>query len=375
MQAGGRPDDAPVANRPVQVVLPPDMKRIVSIAGIVAVVGLLALPKILNSQKTVSAAQGPSQDTLAVDAFVVDVGMLEDRIYTTGSVRANESVDLVSEASGKVTGIFFREGGAVRKGDLLLKINDADLQAQLDRARVRLSLAQKREARQAQLLERGSISQDEYDLANNEVEVLEAEIRVIEAQIERTEIRAPFDGVIGLRYVSEGSYISPQSRIGTLQSLNPIKVDFSVPEKYVGRIAAGDELSFRVAGLDQTFRGKIYAVEPGVRQDTRSIQLRAISQNTQATLLPGAFADVELLIERIDDALTVPAIAVVPELQGRKVFVYRDGRVDQAMVETGIRTESVVQIVEGLAPGDTVIVSGLQLIRAGQPVQIANLNG
>lgn len=351
------------------------MKRIISIAVIVAVLGLVALPKILSSQKSVTAAQSSSSDTLAVDAFVVSAGSLEDRIYTTGSIRANESVELVSEASGKVTGIYFREGSSVSEGDLLLKINDADLQAQLDRARVQLALAQKREARQSQLLERGSISQDEYDLANNEVEVLEAEIRVIEAQIDRTEIRAPFNGVIGLRYVSEGSYISPQSRIGTLQSLNPIKIDFSVPEKYAGRIGPGDEISFRVAGLEQRFRGTIYAVEPGVRQDTRSIQLRAISQNVQATLLPGAFADVELLIERIEDALTVPAIAVVPELQGRKVFLYRDGLVDQASIETGIRTESVVQVMEGLSPGDTVIVSGLQLIRAGQPVQVANVNG
>lgn len=350
------------------------MKRILGIISVIVVLGLLALPKLLTSDDAVGAAVGPSGDTLAVDAHVVSPRVMEDRIYTTGTIRANEAVELVSEASGKVTGIFFQEGSAVRAGQLLLKINDADLQAQLERAKVRLGLAERREARQRQLLERGSISQDEYDLARNEMEVLEAEIRVIEAQVERTEIRAPFDGIIGLRYVSEGGFISPQSRIGMLQSLNPIKIDFSVPEKYVGRVRVGDEMLFRVAGNDQTFRGTVYAVEPGVRQDTRSLQLRAISRNSGGVLLPGAFADVELLIERIDDALSVPAIAVQPELQGRKVYVFRGGRVSSEPVETGIRTESDVQVVSGLTAGDTVIVSGVQMVRPGQVVKIASLN-
>ncbi|HEX7070738.1 MAG TPA: efflux RND transporter periplasmic adaptor subunit, partial [Rhodothermales bacterium] len=349
------------------------MKRIIGIAVVLAVVGLLALPKILKTQDAATATVSRS-DTLAIDGYVVHTGTLEDRIYTTGSIRANESVDLVSEASGKVTGIFFEEGSAVRKGQLLLKINDENLQAQLDRARVRLGLAQKREQRNAQLLERGGISQDEYDLTQNEVLVLEAEIRVIEAEINRTEIFAPFDGVIGLRYVSEGSFISPQTRIGTLQSLNPIKIDFSVPEKYAGRISPGNEISFRVAGIQQTFRGTIYAVEPSVRQDTRSLQIRAVSRNTGTTLLPGAFADVELLIQRIDNAVTVPSIAVVPELQGQKVFVYRSGRIESQPVETGIRTEEAVQVITGLTPGDTVVVSGIQLVRPGQPVSIAQIH-
>lgn len=350
------------------------MKRIIGIAVLVAVLGLLALPKIFDSRQASNAALETTSDTLAVDAYVATPSPLEDRIYTTGSIRANESVELVSEASGKITRIHFREGSAVRKDALLVKINDDDLQAQLDRARVQLSLAQKRERRQAQLLERGSISQDEYDLAQNEVQVLDAEIRVIEAQIDRTEIRAPFDGVIGLRYVSEGAYISPQSRIGTLQSLNPIKIDFSVPEKYVGRVTPGDEITFRVAGVDQAFRGSIYAIEPGVRQETRSLQLRALSRNTNTTILPGAFADIELLIERIDEALTVPSIAVMPELQGQKVFLYRRGRIEPQAVQTGIRTEDVVQVIDGLAAGDTVIVSGLQMVRPGQSVVIANLD-
>lgn len=339
-----------------------------------AVVVVLSLPKLIRSDQGIGVAAAARQDTLRVEAYVAAPGPLEDRIYTTGSIRANESVDLVSEASGKITGIFFNEGSAVRAGQLLVKINDADLEAQRERAEVRLSLAQKREARQRQLLERGSVSQDEYDLALNEVNVLDAEVRVIAAQIERTEIRAPFSGIVGLRYVSEGSYISPQTRIASLQSLNPVKVDFSVPERYAGRVSAGHEIVFQVTGIDQMFRGRIYAVEPSVRQDTRSLQIRAQSPNPNGLLLPGAFADVELLIDRIESALTVPSMSIIPEMEGRKVFLYRDGLVTEQSVVTGIRTEQSVQVLDGMVAGDTVIVSGIQMVRPGMPVKIDRIN-
>ena len=350
------------------------MKRILAAVAALAVIALLALPKLVQTDKLANAAVGAGSDTLSVDAFVTSTGVLENRIVTTGTVRANESVDLVSEASGKITQIHFREGSAVGKGQLLVKINDADLQAQLERAKVRLSLAEKKEARNRQLLERGSISQQEYDLALNEAQVLEAELRVIQAQIDKTEIRAPFDGVIGLRYVSEGSFISPQTRIGLLQSLNPVKIDFTIPEKYAGRVRAGDEITFRVAGLGQSFRGEVYAVEPSVRQETRSLQLRALSPNRDRALLPGAFADVELLIDRIDDALVVPSIAVMPELNGKKVFLFEGGKVTPRSVDTGIRTDETVQVVSGISPGDTVIVSGIQMVRPGQPVKVASID-
>lgn len=352
----------------------PKRKRLLGIGLLVAVVVALSLPKLLRSDQGIGVATAARQDTLRVEAYVAAPGPLEDRIYTTGSIRANESVDLVSEASGKITGIFFNEGSAVRAGQLLVKINDADLEAQRERAEVRLSLAQKREARQRQLLERGSVSQDEYDLALNEVNVLDAEVRVIAAQIERTEIRAPFSGIVGLRYVSEGSYISPQTRIASLQSLNPVKVDFSVPERYAGRVSAGHEIVFQVTGIDQMFRGRIYAVEPSVRQDTRSLQIRAQSPNPNGLLLPGAFADVELLIDRIESALTVPSMSIIPEMEGRKVFLYRDGLVTEQSVVTGIRTEQSVQVLDGMVAGDTVIVSGIQMVRPGMPVKIDRIN-
>lgn len=346
-------------------------KRLLAAIVILSVLGVLALPKLIPSERGAAprSASGAG-DTLQVSARVVAPEPLENRIQTTGTIRANEAVDLVSEAAGKVTRILFREGSWAQEGDLLVKINDADLQAQQERAHHRLQLAEKREERQRQILEKGGISQEEYDLAANEVEVLRAEIRVIEAQIAKTEIRAPFSGVIGLRYVSEGSYISPQTQIATLQSLNPVKVDFSIPEKYTGLIEVGDPVYFRVAGTEQTFRGEVYAIEPKISQNTRMLQLRARSPNPGGTLTPGAFADVELVLEEIGDALMVPTIAVVPELQGKKVFVYEGGRAMPRPVETGTRTETAVQITSGLAAGDTVLTSGIQQVRPGLPVRI-----
>lgn len=347
------------------------MKRTIITGTVaIAVVALLAVPKLVSSDNGGLVGGGRTQDTLQVAAHVVQPQPLRNTIYTTGSVRANEAVDLVSEASGKLTRILFSEGSRVQQGQLLVKINDAELQAQLVRAQHRLALAQKREARQRQILEKGGVSQEEYDLALNEVNVLEAEVSVIEAQVEKTEIHAPFSGVIGLRYVSEGSYISPQSRIATLQNLDPIKIDFSVPEKYAGQVRPGQAIQFRIAGTEQVFRGEIYAVEPRIEQDTRTLQLRARSQNPGNVLVPGAFADVEMILSEIPDAVTVPSIAVVPELNGQKVYVYRSGLAASQPVQTGIRTDTQVQVLSGLAPGDTVLTSGLQQVRPGLPVDV-----
>ena len=347
------------------------MKRILGILIALAIVVALAAPKL---RSTTDAADAPASTADAPRALRVAVlelvpERLVERLSTTGTVRAAEQVELVSEISGKVEEILFREGSRVTAGQLLLKIDDTELQAERERAVYRVELAERREAQRKQLSDEGVISVDEYDLALNQLNVLRSELRVIEAQLLKTEIRAPFSGVVGLRYVSQGSYLSPQKRIATLQDVDPVKIDFSVPEKYASRMRPGGEISFRVRGDERTFTGTIYAVEPSVDADTRSLQLRAESSNPDRALVPGAFADVELVIAEIDDALTVPSIAVIPELGGRKVFVLEDGKAAPRPVETGIRTDERVQITSGLAPGERVIVSAIQQLRPGLAVE------
>ncbi len=347
------------------------MKKVLGILIALAIVVALAAPKLRSTSDAADAHENTAGEPRALRVAVLEVvpERLVEGLSTTGTVRAAEQVELVSEISGKVVEILFREGSRVTAGQLLLKIDDTELQAERERTVFRVELAERREAQRKQLSGEGVISVDEYDIALNQLNVLRSELRVIEAQLLKTEIRAPFAGVVGLRYVSQGSYLSPQKQIATLQDVDPVKIDFSVPEKYASRMRPGGEISFRVKGDERSFTGTIYAVEPSVDADTRSLQLRAESRNPDRALVPGAFADVELVIAEIDDALTVPSIAVIPELGGKKVFVLEDGKAAPRPVTTGIRTDDRVQITSGLAPGERVIVSAIQQLRPGLEVE------
>lgn len=351
------------------------MNKSVGIVLIIIIVGALAYPKVKPLLSGTGEATGPNPNasSLQVNGYVIKPGEVQDKIFTTGTILANEEVELRSEVSGKVMQVTIREGQPVKEGDMLLKINDSELQAQLQRAQYRLNLATERERRQRKLLEKGGISQEDYDATLNEVNVLKSEVALIRSQIDKTELRAPFDGMVGLKYVSEGSYITPSTRVASLQDISPVKIDFSIPERYVNRVGPGDRITFTVQGTPGRFEGEIYAIEPKIESRTRTLQLRAISENPGGLLVPGAFADLELILQTIDDALMVPAIALIPELQGQKVFLYRNGRVVQQTVQTGIRTDERVQLTSGIAAGDTVLTTGLLQVQPGMPVVLKEI--
>ena len=351
------------------------MKKVLSITAIVIVFAILAYPKVKGffTESEISAASQDSNALLAVEAYHVTPSIIENKIYTTGTLIANEEINLSSESSGIIQEIFLEEGKAVRKGDLLVKINDSELQAQLTRAQFHLNLAEDREKRQKQLLEKGGISQEEYDATLNEVNVLRADVALTEAQIAKTEVRAPFDGMLGLKYVSDGSYLSPNSQITTLQDIDPIKIDFSVPERYAALVEVGSSVRFNIQGVDEDLVATVYAKEPRINTDTRTLQVRARSANPNGKLLPGSFADLELTLNTIDDALMVPTISLVPDLEGQKVFIVRKGIVQPQPVETALRTDLKVQIIEGVQEGDTVLTTGLLQVRPGMEVTILNI--
>ena len=354
------------------------VRRLITITILLLVIGGLAYPKVkpLFSSASDSNAMGGSSQAnriLQVEAVELEHETIEDRIFSSGTVQANELVELTVEASGIVTNVFFEEGREVNRGDLLVKINDSELQAQKQRALYRFNLAQQREERQRRLLERGGISQDDYDATLNEVNVFRAEVQLIEAQIEKTEVRAPFSGVIGLKYISTGSYITPASRIASLQEVNPIKIDFSIPERFISSVDVGDEINFTVQGVDSTFTGHVYAIEPRIDTETRTLQIRAISDNSEQLLFPGAFANIVLILDEIDDALMVPTIAIIPELNSQKVYLVRDGKVEESRIRTGIRRSDKVQILEGVEVGDIILTTGLLQVRPGMDVEITDL--
>jgi len=353
------------------------LKRIITIGIVLLVLGGLAYPKvkpILSSPgEAESIGNSSSESVLQVEAVEVGYETIEDEIFSSGTVQANEVVELSAESSGIITEIYFEEGREVQEGELLLKINDSELQAQKQRAEFRLTLAEQREERQRRLLERGGISQEDYDATLNEVNVLRSEIQLINAQINKTEIRAPFSGIIGLKFVSVGSYISPDTRIASLQEIDPIKIDFSVPERYISRVSVGDQINFTVQGVDSTFTGEVYAIEPRINTETRTLQIRAISGNSGQLLFPGAFANITLILEEIDNALMIPSISIIPGLNTQKVFVVEDGLVAEKFIRSGIRNSEKVQVVEGLQRGDTVLTTGLLQVRPGMQVNLTEV--
>ncbi len=303
--------------------------------------------------------------------YIVRPSTLDNKVMTTGTVLADEEVVLTSEASGKVVALNFTEGGRVKRGQLLAKLNDAELRAQMTRAKSRLDLAKAQEYRQRVLLERQAISQQEYDVVAGELKTTQADVELIEAQLLKTQIRAPFDGVIGLRRVSAGSYVSPGTAIASLQNIDRVKIEFSIPEKYATSVRPGETVRFTVRSSTTQVLARVYAIEPKIDAETRSLTLRAVAANATGQLVPGGFADVELVLARQESAILVPAEAVIPEQSAHRVFLVRNGKATPTSVKIGLRTRERVQIVEGLSLGDSVVVAGVLLARPGSPVRVS----
>lgn len=351
-------------------------KKIIVGLTIAVILAIVFLPKFLSSSGAGSNLMtgGRPDMVVPVKAHIVVLETLSNSVFTTGTVLANEEVELRSEVSGKIVRILFKEGSFVSKGDLLIKINDADLQAQLRRAESKVKLSQEKEARQRQLRDGNLISQEEYDNTVGELNVNLADFDLIKAQIDKTEIRAPFSGIVGLRSVSEGSYVTTSTVMARLQNFNSIKVDFSIPERYSASVKTGDELEFKISGSSNQFKAKVYAIEPKIDPGTRTLQIRAICSSSYKELIPGAFANVELSLKQTSDAILIPTVSIVPELKGQKVYLYKNGVVVPQNVELGTREETRVQIISGLSLGDTVITSGILQIRPNSKVKISEFN-
>ena len=346
-------------------------KTIIIIAIVIIFIAVLAIPKIsFTDDNEKSTMQRGASGPVPVQVKVIKPEFLENKILANGNLISDEEIELHPETSGKIISIFFNEGERVNKGDLLVKINDADLRANLRKAEEELKLAKDKANRQNLLLEKELTSQEVFDIAQNEVSGAEADIEFIKAQIAKTEIRAPFSGTVGLRYVSEGSYVTPNINIAKLQKIDPIKIEFSVPQKYSNQVKEGQTIQFHLSSQEKEFTGKIYAIEPKIDADTRTLKLRAKAPNKNRELFPGSFVELNLVLGKTDSAKLIPTEAVVPDLQGEKVFVFNDGKAMPRNVRIGVRNEDAIQIIDGIEIGDTVIVSGIIQLRPGLPVRI-----
>jgi membrane fusion protein (multidrug efflux system) len=284
----------------------------------------------------------------------------------------DEEVDLSFETSGKITNIYLQEGRFVKQGTLLARINDKPLQAELEKLKAQLPLAEDRVNRQKLLLEKDAVSKESFESVNTELEKLYADISLVKARIEQTELRAPFDGLIGLRQVSEGAYVSPSSIITRLTKISPLKIEFAVNENQANGIHPGMALKFTVEN-GVTHNAEIYAIESRLDEQTLTLKARAIYPNVNNELRPGHSANVEVKLHDFKNSLVVPSIAVLAEMGRDIVYIYRDGAAWQTEIRKGLRQESHVQILQGVNYGDTIITTGVMQLRDGMPVKIADL--
>lgn len=344
------------------------------LAVVVLVAGIIVYNKVLHpkAQAPAGPAGGPAKE-LSVSGFVVKPGVLQNGLVASGTLLPNEEVELHPEVAGKITALNLNEGNTVRKGDLLVKLYDADLQAQLKKLLLQKETAEKTEARLKQLLSINGIGQQEYDNALIQLNNIKADIELVQANISKTEIRAPFDGTVGLKNVSNGAYVSPATTISSLQQTNPLKIDFTVPEKYFALVKKGDAISFTVDGSPETFSGKVFAIEPKIEETNRSIKVRALVQNPQAKLFAGAFAKVNLGLKQTDNALLIPTQCIIPEARNKKVIVIKNGKAKFVTVETGVRSESYIQILSGIEAGDTLVATALMYVKPDAGIKVVKV--
>ncbi|MDR1585445.1 MAG: efflux RND transporter periplasmic adaptor subunit [Prevotellaceae bacterium] len=332
-------------------------------------------PKEQSPQQT-SAAQGRSARSrlpLNVNTQVLEYETLNDMFRTRGFLLPDEEVDLSFETSGKITDIYFKEGAAVQKGQLLAKVNDKPLQAELKKIESQMPLAQERVKRQEALLKKDAVSQEAYESVATELEKLKADVELVKARIAQTELRAPFDGIIGLRQVSEGAYASPATIVSHLTKISPLKIEFSVNEKQADDIKPGTKLQFTLDGSMKTYQAEVYAVETNLERQTLTLKARAYYANADKKLKPGHSVAIETNIREISNTLVAPAISIIAEMGRDIVYVYRGGKARRVEVKKGLRTASSVQILSGLQQGDTLITSGVMQLRDGLAVEIADL--
>jgi membrane fusion protein (multidrug efflux system) len=342
---------------------------------------LIFLISSCNSDRKKDAQQqqrgGPggagARPPVRADAFIVRTKLLLDNIEIPGTLVSNESTEIHPEVAGRITGIYFKEGAYINKGALLVKLNDADLQAQKRKLLVQLQVAKQNESRSEQLLKIQGISRQDYEAVALQVSNVNADLAVVETQIEKTNIRAPFSGKLGLRMVSVGAYVSPTSIISTISQPNQLKLDFTVPERYINQVSYGKVVNFKIDGSDRTYAARVMATESNITQDTRTLQVRAAVQGTTTGLSPGNFAKVTLNFEPDPNAIVIPSQAIIPQARGKKVYVYNNGKAKFVDVVTGIRDSANVQITSGLNVGDTVLITGLLALKADGKVMLGKV--
>jgi len=305
-----------------------------------------------------------------VDAVIIRESPIQRIVEVPATILPNEQVELKAESSGKLIEMNLTEGSFVKKGDLLARINDSELRALLQKKQYDEKLAADDEMRKKRLIEINAISIQDYEAAQNKLDGIRAEIEQTKAQIAKAEVRAPFDGRIGLRYVSMGAYISTNTTLATLVQDNPLKIEFSVPERYSAYIKNGLEVAFTAGDSPTKYQAFIYASESAIDANTRSLKVRAKYPNVNGKILPGSFAKVNILFQNLPTAIMIPPQSIVPDMENQTVFVVKGGKAERKIITVGERTGVSAEVLSGVSVGDTLVVTGLNSLKAGSPLAV-----
>ncbi|QNL50092.1 efflux RND transporter periplasmic adaptor subunit [Olivibacter sp. SDN3] len=346
-------------------------RKYLYLAIIIGVIAFAAYKYSRNKEKKIEAPEPAKKGVpMEVNAIIVSPRDFSNILTVSGSIEPNEQVQIRSEVSGIIRNLSFQEGSPVEKGQVLFTIDDTELQAQLLQMQTQEKLAEDNAQRASLLLEKEAISTQENDVAHADLQSAKAQTQLIQAQIAKTKVRAPFSGRIGLRSVSFGEYLTPTTVVANLVSTNPVKVMFSVPEKYTSQVKEGLPLKFTVSGKPKHFDAKIYAIEPGIDAQTRTVQIRALANNDDGELFPGSFARIEFPINMVREAVLIPTEAVMPVQNGKQVFLLKNDKATAVNIESDSRTNTDILVSEGIQLGDTVLTSGIMSLKDGMEVSV-----
>jgi membrane fusion protein (multidrug efflux system) len=351
------------------------MKRNLFFLGIAIIIVIFTLLKMLvfsdNQEQKTAAVANPA---ILVECYIAKDTSVNYQLETVGTIRANEQVEIVGEINKKITAIYLKEGASVVKDQLLFKLDDADVNARINKLVVEEKLSAANESREKVLLDKGGISQERFDVVSNLRQTLQAEIEVLKVDLAKTEIRAPFAGRIGLRNVSEGTLVNPELVLANLVDVSRMKIDFSIPERYAQDLHVGSKISFHTDYLENEVSAVVEAIEPAVDIKTRTLLVRAVAANGDGKLVAGTSARVAMTLMEFDKSLFIPTSALIPSSRGYGVFVNRSGSAQPLMVKTGVRNRDYIQILDGLRPGDTIVMTNLLRIKKESPLKIIKIS-
>lgn len=307
---------------------------------------------------------------LPVETVVALAQRVEDKISSVGSLEPNEMVRVQSEVDGRVVKVGFDEGAPVKQGDVLFQLDDTKLQAEVETAEGRFEKARNNLDRARKLLDEHTMSPQEFDDAQAEFKGANGTLALARKRLADATIRSPLDGFVSERLVSAGQYIDKGKTLVAVVATDPLKIDFSVPERFLPQLRVGQKVNVRVAAVPgKTFQGEVFFVDPSVESSTRSVKIKATIPNAAGELRPGAFANVELIVGARDNGVVVPEQAIVPAIDKLTVFVVENGMARRREVTLGTRLPGKVEIVAGVAAGEEVVVAGQQKLSDQMPVQ------